>query len=67
LADIPGIGAGSTKLNLQANLILFLVPAHIPFYPTTSNFIIAVINHVPGTAGYYFTAQQMSLALQKWW
>ena len=50
--------------------LLFLIPACILFYPTASNFIIAIINHVhthfdAKKAGYHFTAQQMSLAPQK--
>ena len=41
------------------------------FSPTASNFIIAGVNHVhtyfnAKKAGYNFTAQQMSLAPQKW-
>ena len=50
----------------QANLIN---PARIPFYLMAS---IVVINHVrmyldAKNAGYHFTAQQKSLAPQKWW
>ena len=57
----------------QANLINCFSSPHASLYiPTTSNVIIAVINHVymyfdTKKAGFHFTAQQMSLAPQKWW
>ena len=55
----------------QENLIVSHPRLH-PFYPTTSNFIVAAINHVhtyfgAKKAGYHFTAQQMSLSPQKQW
>ena len=75
-----GWDAGLHRWLVVENLFLYLRPGKLDcfsslpaslFYSTASNFITAVINHVytyfdAKKAGYPFTAQQISLAPQKW-